>query len=71
MNAESKIELNVLVYKPPRNGPTLWEVGIPYRTAVEFYVLDRYPTLVRKLYIAIIETRKFRSTYLTLNFQNK
>ncbi|CAN4126821.1 unnamed protein product [Withania somnifera] len=32
------IELGSLVYKPPRNGATIWEIGIPDRTAAEFFV---------------------------------
>ncbi|KAA8546654.1 hypothetical protein F0562_003115 [Nyssa sinensis] len=40
------IRLNDLVYEPPRNGPTLWEIGIPDRTASEFYVPDPNPSLV-------------------------
>ncbi|KAL1327454.1 hypothetical protein HN51_037503 [Arachis hypogaea] len=44
------IKLDQLVYSPPRNGPTIWEIGIPDRTAVEFYVPDPYPTLMNKLY---------------------
>lgn len=47
---ESKIKLDVLVYEPPRNGPTLWEIGIPDRTAAEFYVPDPNPTLINPLY---------------------
>ncbi|PON32376.1 Rhamnogalacturonate lyase [Parasponia andersonii] len=47
---KSKIELHVLIYEPPRNGPTLWEIGIPDRTAAEFYVPDPYPTLMNQLY---------------------
>lgn len=39
-----------LVHKPPRNGPTLWEIGIPDRTAAEFYVPDPDPQLINKLY---------------------
>ncbi|KAF2283859.1 hypothetical protein GH714_016581 [Hevea brasiliensis] len=35
-----EMELGVLVYEPPRNGPTLWEIGIPDRTAAEFFVPD-------------------------------
>ncbi|KAF2283862.1 hypothetical protein GH714_016606 [Hevea brasiliensis] len=45
-----EMELGVLVYEPPRNGPTLWEIGIPDRTAAEFFVPDTYPTLENKLY---------------------
>ncbi|KAK9904376.1 hypothetical protein M0R45_000810 [Rubus argutus] len=44
------IELDNLTYEPPRNGPTLWEIGIPDRTAAEFHVPDPYPTLLNKLY---------------------
>jgi rhamnogalacturonan endolyase len=43
--------MDVLVYEPPRQGPTLWEIGIPDRTAREFYVPDPYPTLMNRLYI--------------------
>ncbi|XP_055959712.1 uncharacterized protein LOC126654761 [Mercurialis annua] len=46
----SKIKLGVLRYDPPRNGPTLWEIGVPDRSASEFYVPDAYPTLMNKLY---------------------
>ncbi|KAF2295763.1 hypothetical protein GH714_033898 [Hevea brasiliensis] len=46
----SKIKLGVLIYDPPRTGPTLWEIGVPDRTASEFYVPDTYPTLMNKLY---------------------
>ncbi|WCJ32029.1 Rhamnogalacturonate lyase family protein [Euphorbia peplus] len=45
-----KMELGVLVYEPPRNGPTLWEIGIPDRSAAEFFVPDAYPHLSNKLY---------------------
>ncbi|KAE9614477.1 hypothetical protein Lal_00012317 [Lupinus albus] len=44
------MNLDKLVYSPPRNGPTLWEIGIPDRSAAEFYVPDPYPTLMNKLY---------------------
>lgn len=44
------MKLDTLVYSPPRNGPTLWEIGIPDRLASEFYVPDPYPTLMNKLY---------------------
>lgn len=46
----SNINLGVLVYEPPRNGPTLWEIGIPDRSAAEFFVPDPYPTLANQLY---------------------
>lgn len=46
-------EINVgdLVYEPPRDGPTLWEIGIPDRTAREFYVPDPNPKYINKLYV--------------------
>ncbi|OMP01659.1 hypothetical protein COLO4_11702 [Corchorus olitorius] len=45
----SKIDLGTLIYDPPRNGPTLWEIGIPDRTAAEFFIPDPYPTLLNTL----------------------
>ncbi|XP_065875155.1 uncharacterized protein [Euphorbia lathyris] len=54
-----EMELGVVVYEPPRNGPTLWEIGIPDRTAAEFFVPDPYPTLSNNLYLNQ-PTHKFR-----------
>lgn len=48
--AGSEVKLDVLVYEPPRHGPTLWEIGIPDRTAGEFNIPDPYPTLMNRLY---------------------
>ncbi|CAJ2636318.1 unnamed protein product [Trifolium pratense] len=45
------INLSSLVYNPPRNGPTIWEIGIPDRLASEFHVPDPYPSLMNKLYV--------------------
>ncbi|KAJ0086597.1 hypothetical protein Patl1_08700 [Pistacia atlantica] len=45
------IDMSVLVYEPPRNGPTLWEIGIPDRSAAEFYVPDPNPKYINKLYV--------------------
>ncbi|PIN23675.1 Rhamnogalacturonan endolyase [Handroanthus impetiginosus] len=47
----SNVQVGNLVYYPPRHGPTLWEIGIPDRTAAEFYVPDPAPGLVSKLFI--------------------
>lgn len=33
------------MYEPPRSGATLWEIGVPDRTAEEFYIPDPNPTL--------------------------
>ncbi|KOM41807.1 hypothetical protein LR48_Vigan04g200500 [Vigna angularis] len=46
-----EIDLGELVYEPPRDGPTLWEIGIPDRTAAEFYVPDPNPKYVNKLFV--------------------
>ncbi|KAK2996012.1 hypothetical protein RJ640_013902 [Escallonia rubra] len=53
------MRLGVLEYSPPRNGPTLWEIGIPDRSAAEFYVPDSNPTLMNQLYVKP-NTEKFR-----------
>ncbi|XP_051126644.1 probable rhamnogalacturonate lyase B [Andrographis paniculata] len=44
------IDIGNLLYEPPRDGPTLWEIGIPDRSAREFYIPDPDPNLVNKLY---------------------
>ncbi|KAI3884118.1 hypothetical protein MKW92_031969 [Papaver armeniacum] len=44
------INLGDLVYEPPRDGPTLWEIGIPDRSAAEFYVPDPNPNYINNLY---------------------
>ncbi|XP_019182944.1 PREDICTED: uncharacterized protein LOC109177908 [Ipomoea nil] len=46
----SRTRLENLVFDPPRIGPTLWEIGIPDRTAAEFFIPDPYPTLKNQLY---------------------
>ncbi|XP_058081210.1 uncharacterized protein LOC131229307 isoform X1 [Magnolia sinica] len=46
------IDMGDLVYEPPRDGPTLWEIGVPDRSAAEFYVPDPNPMYVNKLYIS-------------------
>ncbi|KAG5607256.1 hypothetical protein H5410_028748 [Solanum commersonii] len=46
----SDINLGNLIYDPPRNGPTLWEIGIPDRSAGEFFVPDPLPGLTNQLF---------------------
>ncbi|KAJ4701498.1 Rhamnogalacturonate lyase family protein [Melia azedarach] len=46
-----EIDMGDLVYEPPRNGPTLWEIGVPDRSAAEFYVPDPNPKYINKLYV--------------------
>ncbi|XP_031283521.1 probable rhamnogalacturonate lyase B [Pistacia vera] len=50
VKAGSKFKLGAIVYRPPRYGPTLWEIGVPDRSAVEYFVPDPYPTLMNRLY---------------------
>ncbi|OWM67696.1 hypothetical protein CDL15_Pgr019197 [Punica granatum] len=45
------IDTGDLVYEPPRSGPTLWEIGIPDRSAAEFYVPDPNPKYINRLYV--------------------
>lgn len=40
-----------LVYEPPRDGPTLWEIGIPDRSAAEFHVPDPNPKYINPLFL--------------------
>ncbi|EPS71848.1 hypothetical protein M569_02906, partial [Genlisea aurea] len=47
----SEIQMGEIIYQPPRNGPTLWEIGVPDRSAAEFYVPDPDPNFVNRLYI--------------------
>ncbi|KDP41510.1 hypothetical protein JCGZ_15917 [Jatropha curcas] len=47
----SNICVGDLIYEPPRHGCTLWEIGIPDRSAVEFYIPDPDPKYVNKLYL--------------------
>ncbi|KAL3840492.1 hypothetical protein ACJIZ3_025083 [Penstemon smallii] len=51
ITAGSKIDVGDLVYTPPRNGPNIWEIGIPDRSAAEFFVPDPNPMYINKLYI--------------------
>ncbi|KAK7858599.1 rhamnogalacturonate lyase [Quercus suber] len=53
--AISKLKMSIpgtiiCTHGPPRQGPTLWEIGIPDRTAAEFYVPNPYATLLNSLY---------------------
>ncbi|KAL6518615.1 hypothetical protein OROGR_019117 [Orobanche gracilis] len=48
----SKSRLESLIHEAPRNGPTMWEIGITDRTAAEFFVPDPNPSLMNQLYVA-------------------
>ncbi|XP_026415560.1 probable rhamnogalacturonate lyase B isoform X2 [Papaver somniferum] len=40
-----------LVYEPPRDGPTLWEIGVADRSAAEFRVPEPNKNLMNRLYV--------------------
>ncbi|KAL3514296.1 hypothetical protein ACH5RR_027013 [Cinchona calisaya] len=47
----SNSDVGELVFEPPRDGPTVWEIGIPDRSAAEFYVPDPNPKYINPLYV--------------------
>lgn len=58
--------MHELVYEPPRDGPTLWEIGIPDRSAAEFYVPDPNPMYINKLYVDHTDRFHFLFTHLNI-----
>ncbi|CAK9156018.1 unnamed protein product [Ilex paraguariensis] len=54
----SNIKLGGLEYKPPRNGATMWEIGVPDRSAAEFFVPNPSPKFKTHSYRINID--KFR-----------
>lgn len=49
-HAGCNINLGDIIYEPPRNGRTIWEIGIPNRSAAEFYIPDPNPKFINKLF---------------------
>ncbi|CAL1397592.1 unnamed protein product [Linum trigynum] len=58
ITAGSEIQLGDLVYVPPRDGPTMWDIGFPDRTASGYYVPDVSPIYANRLFLNSQE--KFR-----------
>ncbi|KAL2483947.1 Rhamnogalacturonate lyase family protein [Forsythia ovata] len=58
ISAGTQTQLGDLIYVPPRDGPTIWDIGFPDRTATGFYVPDVNPMYVNKLFLKSPE--KFR-----------
>ncbi|CAN8328463.1 unnamed protein product [Cochlearia groenlandica] len=54
--AASKVSLGRVVFTPPRNGPTLWEIGVPDRTAREYFVPEPYKNTMNPLYLNHTDT---------------
>ncbi|KAK4742106.1 hypothetical protein SAY87_000107 [Trapa incisa] len=65
----SDISLRDLVYEPPRNGPTIWEIGVPDRSAAEFYVPDPDPLNINRLYINHPDRKTDNGTYAGTTWQ--
>ncbi|XP_037446038.1 probable rhamnogalacturonate lyase B [Triticum dicoccoides] len=53
------VALGDLVFEPPRSGPTLWEIGVPDRSAAEFFVPDPNPRYLSKLFVARDKYRQY------------
>ncbi|CAK9146867.1 unnamed protein product [Ilex paraguariensis] len=51
ISSGSQTQLHNLVYVPIRDGPTVWEIGFPDRTAIDYYVPDVSPMYVNKLFL--------------------
>lgn len=53
------VDLGSLLFAPPRSGPTLWEMGVPDRTAAEFFVPDADPRYASKLFLGEHKYRQY------------
>lgn len=47
----SEENLGSITYVPIRDGPTVWEIGYPDRTSIDYYVPDVNPVYVNKLFL--------------------
>ena len=45
------VNLGEITFHPPRQGKTSWEIGIPDRTASEFFIPEPNPRYVNKLFV--------------------
>ncbi|CAN0878290.1 Rhamnogalacturonate lyase, partial [Linum grandiflorum] len=45
------IKLGRVTFTPPRSGPTIWEIGVPDRSANEFFVPDPDPKFVNTFWL--------------------
>ncbi|XP_062183075.1 rhamnogalacturonate lyase B-like [Phragmites australis] len=59
VNPGGAIDLGDLVFQPPRSGPTLWEIGVPDRTAAEFFVPDADPKYRNGLFLSKDKYRQY------------
>lgn len=47
----SSVDLGDLLFEAPRDGKTVWEIGIPDRSAAEFFIPDPDPKYVNRLFL--------------------
>ncbi|KAL8476326.1 hypothetical protein ACS0TY_028846 [Phlomoides rotata] len=66
ITAGSNVALRNVVFEAPRNGPTLWEIGIPDRSAAEFFIPDPDPRF--KIHPYKLKVEKFDSNFTTIYF---
>ncbi|KAJ1689025.1 hypothetical protein LUZ63_013180 [Rhynchospora breviuscula] len=59
VSAGSKFDVGVLTFQPPREGPTLWEIGVPDRSAAEFFIPDPDPKYINNLYMNVEKYRQY------------
>uniref|UniRef100_A0A453HQD3 rhamnogalacturonan endolyase n=1 Tax=Aegilops tauschii subsp. strangulata TaxID=200361 RepID=A0A453HQD3_AEGTS len=59
VDAGGAVALGDLVFEPPRSGPTLWEIGVPDRSAAEFFVPEPNPKYVNKLFLSKDKYRQY------------
>ncbi|EYU30909.1 hypothetical protein ABFS82_08G217700 [Erythranthe guttata] len=64
----SNIQATNVVFVPPRKGATLWEIGVPDRTAAEFFIPDPNPSFKTYPYRAPVE--KFRQYGLWARYKD-
>lgn len=50
-SAGAYLKIGDITYSSPRDGPTVWEIGIPDRTASGFFIPDPNPKYINRLYI--------------------
>ncbi|KAI3738096.1 hypothetical protein L2E82_28114 [Cichorium intybus] len=53
-----EIDVGDLIFEPPRQGPTLWEIGVPDRSAAEFCIPD--PDLMYANQFLVNNLNRFR-----------
>jgi rhamnogalacturonan endolyase len=45
------VNLGEITFHPPRQGKTKWEIGIPDRSASEFFIPDPNPSYINRLFV--------------------